>query len=194
MAVPSNGTVFGNRDMFERSRVDNGGGVGEATSSGITVALSLADGSEVKGRIAVPQGRTLTDVINGTAPFVEFEEFDGPRQYLAKHAINGVRLISPGRGHSLARMRDADGFDPHTILGLPLGAPYEDVRGAYLRKAKDYHPDRYANAELPDEVRSYLEGMARRINAAFAALETSRQESRQKTVQRITPIYSTPKR
>jgi hypothetical protein len=181
--------------MFERSRVDSGSGPGEATASGAAVALSLTDGSEVKGRIAVPQGRSISDVLNGTAPFVEFEEFDGPRQYLAKHAISGVRLISPGRGHTLARMRDADGFDPHTILGLPLGAPYEDVRGAYLRKAKTYHPDRYAHAELPEEVRSYLEGMARRVNAAFAALETPRQESRPKMiVPKITPVYSTPTR
>ena len=91
-------------------------------------------------------------------------------------------------------MRDTDGFDPHAILGLPLGAPYEDVRAAYLRKAKVYHPDRYANAELPDEVKAYLEGMARRVNAAFAALESPHQNIRQKPVQRITPIYSTPAR
>lgn len=179
--------------MFERSRVDSGSGA-EANSSGIAVALSLTDGSEVKGRIAVAQGRSLGDVLNGTAPFVEFEAFDGPRQYLAKHGINGVRLISPGRGQTLARMRDTDGFDPHAILGLALGAPYEDVRAAYLRKAKAYHPDRYANAELPDEVRSYLEGMTRRVNAAFAALEAPRQESSQNNVRRITPIYSSPKR
>jgi len=180
--------------MFERGRVDSGSGSAEAASSGVAVALSLTDGSEVKGRIAVPQARSLADVLNGTAPFVEFEEFDGPRQYLAKHAIAGVRLISPGRGQTLARMRDADGFDPHAILGLPLGAPYEDVRSAYLRKAKVYHPDRYANADLPDEVRSYLEGMARRVNAAFSALETPHQEVRQKVVPKITPIYSSPAR
>ncbi len=180
--------------MFERSRVDSGSGPGEATSSGISVALSLTDGSELKGRIAVTQGRSLTDVLNGTTPFIEFEAFDGPRQYLAKHAIAGVRLISPGRGQTLARMRDNDGFDPHAILGLPLGAPYEDVRGAYLRKAKTYHPDRYANADLPEEVRSYIEGMARRVNAAFSALESPHQENRQKVVQKITPIYSSPSR
>lgn len=180
--------------MFERSKVDSGSGQGEASSSGAAVAINLTDGSEVKGRIAVPQGRSLTEVLNGPGPFVEFEAFDGPRQYLAKHAISGVRLISPGRGQTLARMRDSDGFDPHAILGLPLGAPYEEMRGAYLRKAKAYHPDRYANAELPDEVRTYLEAMARRVNAAFAALETPHQETRQKPVQRITPIYSTPQR
>lgn len=177
--------------MFERTRVDNG--AADATS-GVSVALTRADGTELKGRLAVPQGRSLGDALNGPAPFIEFEEFDGRRQFLAKHAISGARLIGPSRGQGLARMRDTDGFDPHGILGLPLGAPFEDVRAAYLQKAKAYHPDRYANAELPDEVRAYLEGMVRRINAAFAALEAPRHESRQKPVQRITPIYSTPAR
>ncbi len=177
--------------MFERTRID--GGAGE-TTSGVSIVLSMVDGTELKGRLAVAQGRSLGDVLNGPAPFVEFEEFDGPRQYLAKHAISGVRLINATRGPSLARMRDADGFDPHATLGLPLGASYQDVRAAYLSKAKAYHPDRYANAELPDEVRTYLEGMARRVNAAFAALEAPHQESRQRPVQRITPIYSTPAR
>ncbi len=178
--------------MFERSKIDSG--QGEVSTAGVSVALTLTDGSEIKGRLAVSQGRSLADVLNAPAPFVEFEEFDGPRRYLAKHAISDVRLISPGRGQSLARMRDADGFDPHAILGLPLGAPYEEVRAAYLRNAKAYHPDRYANAELPDEVRAYIESMSRRINAAFAALEAPAQESRQKVVQRITPVYSTPAR
>lgn len=176
--------------MFERTRID--GGAGE-TTSGVSIVLSMVDGAELKGRLAVAQGRSLGDVLNGPAPFVEFEEFDGPRQFLAKHAIGGVRLLAPPRGQGLARMRDTDGFDPYGTLGLPLGAPFEDVRAAYLRKAKSYHPDRYANAELPEEVKAYLEGMARRVNAAFAALETPHQQTRQKPAQ-ITPIYSSPAR
>ncbi|MFN3746158.1 MAG: DnaJ family molecular chaperone [Hyphomicrobiaceae bacterium] len=177
--------------MFERGKIETG--TGEAVS-GVSVVLSLTDGTELKGRLAVPQGRSLVDALNGSAPFVEFETFDGPRQFLAKHAISGVRLMSPARAQGLARLRDSDGFDPYAILGLPAGAPYEAVRAAYLRKAKDYHPDRYANAELPEEVRAYLAAMARRINAAFAALEAPHQESRQRPVQRITPIYSSPAR
>ena len=91
-------------------------------------------------------------------------------------------------------MRDADGFDPNAILGLPLGARFEDVRAAYLAKAKTYHPDRYANAELPEEVKRYLEDMARRVNAAFSALEEPHQQSRQNAVHRLAPVYSSPTR
>lgn len=162
--------------------------------SGTSAVLTLTDGTELKGRVAVTAGRTLIDALNGTALFIEFEEYAGARTYIAKHAIASLRLINPQRGQSLPRMRDTDGFDPHQILGLPLGAPFEDVRAAYLGKAKVYHPDRYSSAELPDEVRRYLEDMSRRINAAFSALEDTHQQKRQSTVQRLAPVYSSPSR
>ena len=44
--------------------------------------------------------------------------------------------------------------------------------------------------ELPDEVRDYLAAMARRINAAHAALEVTRQ----KQAARAEPIFTTPAR
>jgi hypothetical protein len=174
--------------MFERSKGET------ADTSGVSVVLTLTDGTELKGRLAIPPGRAMTDVLNGTMQFLEFEEYAGARTYLAKHAIGHIRLASPPRGQSLARMRDADGFDPYAILGLPLGARYEDVRAAYRDRAKSYHPDRYANAELPDEVKRYLEDMARRINAAFSALDEPHQQSRQNAVARLAPVYSSPAR
>ena len=177
--------------MFERSKVDSVG----SDASGVSVAVTMTDGTELKGRLAVPQGRSMTDTLNGPTLFVEFEEYDGPRTFIAKHAIGNVRLIGPPRGQTLARMRDADGFDPYSVLGLPLGARFEDIRAAYLAKAKTYHPDRYANADLPEEVKRYLEDMARRVNAAFDALETNpRSPARQTPTQRIAPVYSSPAR
>lgn len=75
-----------------------------------------------------------------------------------------------------------------------MSAPFEDVRAAYLAKAKTYHPDRYANADLPDEVKRYLENMACRINVAFSALEEPHQQGRQNAVHRLAPVYSSPER
>lgn len=173
--------------MFDR-KTDTPDGAGTST------VLTLTDGTELKGRVAVSTGRTLVDALNGTSLFIEIEEYAGARTYLAKHAIASIRLVNPQRGASLPRLRDTDGFDPHAILGLPLGAPFEDVRAAYLAKAKVYHPDRYNNADLPDEVRRYLEDVARRVNAAFSALEGTHQQKRQTTVQRLAPVYSSPSR
>ena len=174
--------------MFERSKADI------VDTSGVSVVLMLIDGTELKGRLASPNGRSIADILNGAMQFLEFEEYAGARIYLAKPAIGQIRLASPARGQSLARMCDADGFDPYAILGLPLGARFEDVRVAYRDKAKIYHPDRYANAELPEEVKRYLEDMARRINAAFSALEEPHQQSRQNAVHRLAPVYSSPAR
>ncbi len=51
--------------------------------------------------------------------------------------------------------------------------PWHAIREAYLRLAKTYHPDRVAGANLPDEVTDYMNRQARRINAAYAMLEST---------------------
>ncbi|MAI46621.1 MAG: hypothetical protein CMB79_12295 [Filomicrobium sp.] len=42
-----------------------------------------------------------------------------------------------------------------------------------MKQSKKYHPDRYAQADLPDEVRDYLQTMARRVNTAYETLQSS---------------------
>ena len=55
-------------------------------------------------------------------------------------------------------------------------ATREHAREAYLRLAKAYHPDKYASADLPQEVRQYLSVMVRRINAAHDAVQARLQK------------------
>jgi DnaJ-class molecular chaperone len=43
----------------------------------------------------------------------------------------------------------------------------EDIKTAYHRMARLYHPDRIASYELPDEVKDYVRTMLVRINLAF---------------------------
>jgi hypothetical protein len=153
--------------MFERNRVDNA-----PEASAVPVEIALADGSVAKGKLLVPMGKTVADALNGSGSFVEFEPYGGERSYLAKSQLASVRPVGVPREHSLqSRLVDVGGFDPCRTLGLGAGATREEVRAAYLAQAKAYHPDRYATAELPAEVRDYLGTMARRINAAYAALD-----------------------
>jgi hypothetical protein len=168
--------------MFERVKVDNTQELG-----GVSVEIELDSGATQSGRFAIPVSKTVFDVLNGAGGFIEFEPFEGERRILAKATLRSVRLLSPPKAGELARkLRDIDGFDPHAVLGVKAGSAWEDVRGAYHRLAKSYHPDRYANAELPAEVRDYLAGMARRVNAAYAALEAPHQAARQATG----PVYT----
>jgi hypothetical protein len=172
--------------MFERGRVDN-----LAEQSAVPVEIAFADGTAAKGKMLVPAGKSVADALNGTGSFVEFEPYGGDKSYLAKAQLASVRLVGVPKAPNLqARLIDVDGFDPHRILGLSVGAGREEVRAAYFALAKAYHPDRYATAELPAEVRAYLGAMARRINAAHAALEAPQKRQ----AARAEPVFTSPGR
>ncbi len=176
--------------MFERNKVDNA-----PEQTAVAVEATLDDGRVLKGRLAIPMSRTIQDVLNGAGAFLEFEPFDGERHFIAKASLRSVRLLSPGKSPNLgARLRDTEGFDPHTILGLSGAACWDDIKVAYHRLAKLYHPDRYNSAELPSEVRDYLATMARRVNAAFSALEAPQQVRKQAVAQQSVPIFTSPAR
>ena len=53
-------------------------------------------------------------------------------------------------------------MDPYAELGLPPGAPPEDIAAAYRRLAKAYHPDRGG-----------AEGRMAQINAAYDLLRAA---------------------
>lgn len=160
--------------MFERTRVDNA-----PEASAVPVEVVLADGTLTKGKLLVSAGKTLSDALNGTAAFIEFEPYGGERTFLSKAQLASVQLVGVPKAANLsARTRDGDSFNPHAILGVAANAGWEEIRQAYHKLAKSYHPDRYASAELPVEVQDYLAAMARRVNAAYAALETPRQAAK----------------
>jgi hypothetical protein len=176
--------------MFERNKVDS-----TSEQTAVAIEAGLEDGRILKGKVAIPLHKTVYDVLNGSGAFLEFEPFDGERQFIAKASLRTVKMLSVGRGPNLTvRLRDVDGFDPHTILGLTRAASWDDVKAAYHRLAKIYHPDRYSSAELPQEVQDYLASMARRVNAAYAALEAPQQVKKQIAASRAAPIYTSPVR
>ncbi|MGQ0672593.1 MAG: J domain-containing protein [Hyphomicrobium sp.] len=172
--------------MFDRTRVDT------ATQQQMTVPVevTLEDGDCIRGKFIVPASRTLFDVLNNAGAFIEFEPYGGERSILAKTAIKAVRLVNmPAQPKLEGRAKDIDNFDPYGVLGVPRGAAFEDCRHAYLKLAKTYHPDCYTSVELPAEVRDYLSSMARRINAAYAALEEPAQ-AKKVAAQRAAPVFT----
>jgi hypothetical protein len=175
--------------MFERNRIDS---LDQGTTA---VELTLADGRVIAGKLTMPASRSVLDFLNGAGAYVEFEPYDGHKTLFAKSAISGLRVLQVPRPVNITqRLRDLDGFDPHNILGVDRSASWEVTRAAFHRLAKAYHPDRYATAELPEEVTGYLAGMARRINAAYAVLEAAHAERRRYESLRQAPVYQSPSR
>jgi DnaJ domain len=171
--------------MFDRNRVDS---LEHGTT---TVAMTLSEGDEIVGKLTIPVGRPVFEFFNGPHAYVEFEPFDGDKRYVAKTSIRAVRVVQVPRPANLQqRLRDLDGFDPYGVLGVPRGASYDEIRTAYIGLAKVYHPDRYTSAELPEEVVSYLEGMARRINAAWSVLDDLLSDKRRYQKLRQQAVYT----
>jgi len=164
--------------MFERNRVDN------RAETLVAVEVTLADGSVTAGRCVLPAGRGVHKLLDGEEEFLYVEVFDGDATFIPKTDVRNVKVIAPSRGQAATALfiPDARNFDPHRVLGLEKGASFEQIREAYHRLSKAYHPDRYAAVELPREVKTYIEAMSKNVNAAFQALRYVGQKQQ--------PIYS----
>jgi hypothetical protein len=150
--------------MFERGK---GGREGP-----VEVEIDLGDGQKRNGKVILPPGRTLPEVLNGAATFIEFQPVDGERTFIAKSALHSVTPSNvPPAPDLWAGPTQGGTFDPYAILGITADSSRDDARDAYLKLAKLYHPDRYATTELPEEVRDYLAVMVRRINAAHESVQ-----------------------
>ncbi|MEO1720284.1 MAG: DnaJ domain-containing protein, partial [Pseudomonadota bacterium] len=133
--------------MFERNAVDNGNDL-----VAIAAEIGLETGETVSGRFLLSRARDLHATLNGPDTFVLFERYGRAREYVAKSALRAVRVLDVGRAPRLtAKVQDQDQFDPHQVLGLGRNASVDDVRKAWHKLSLQYHPDRYANAELPGE-------------------------------------------
>jgi hypothetical protein len=175
--------------MFERNRVDN-------TLQQMTVPahITLNDGSIHKGKFIFSAARSIYDVLNGETKFLEFETFAGERSLIAKANLASISIVTvPTTGGLRAKLADGD-FDPHVVLGVTRDSSWDDVRSAYLKLSKIYHPDLYSNVALPAEVKDYLAAMARRINAAYKALEEPQQAAKRAVIEKAKPVFTSPQR
>jgi DnaJ-domain-containing protein 1 len=134
------------------------------------VRIRLADGKSLNGKLLLRSGKAVGDALNSSQPFLEFETQANERSYIAKAQVASVMVAEIPAAATLDAS-SSEASAPHAILGVEPGAGPAAIRQAYLRITKKYHPDRFASIDLPEEVRTYLEAMARRINAAYAILQ-----------------------
>jgi hypothetical protein len=157
--------------VFERNRIetfDRGDGRNKIT---LAVDLVMDDGRTLTGHIIAAAGRGLIDVLNASGGFVEFETAAGERAYLAKSSIRSAKPRVHVRTDQMERrLRSAEASDPFQVLGITRGSPPDAAREAYLKLAKVYHPDRLQGLDIPREMLEYGSAMAKRINAAYAAV------------------------
>jgi curved DNA-binding protein CbpA len=68
-----------------------------------------------------------------------------------------------------ARAAALDGMDYFEVLRIPQDAGAADVKAAYYRESRAYHPDRFAALPAP-ELRDVIGRIYRRVNEAYTVL------------------------
>ncbi len=79
--------------------------------------------------------------------------------------------------------------DPHAVLGIPVDASKAEVHAAFVRLAKQYHPDAHHSPDLLD-LKDKLEALFWRVNDAHRALFL--EPKRETRVEAPTPTVAPP--
>jgi hypothetical protein len=146
-------------------------GSSETEKGRIAVALTLASGVVLNGHVFVKAAGQLRDLLNGPDRFLEFEKRDQSLVFLSKDNILSVSAAAVPKSDQLQRrVRDLHAFDPYQSLGIDRAAGPGEIRAAYWRRARDYHPDKLAGIGAPKEVLDYMNAMFARIHAAYKEL------------------------
>jgi hypothetical protein len=134
------------------------------------VALTLADGTTSNVSVRLPLSNKIADALNNTDLFLDVITLEGEQLFIAKAGIRQARLVDVPKVsqlNSYRRASDRATFDPYAVLKLEKDASADEIRQAYHKLSRLYHPDRLSGFDLPEEVREYARSMQVRINLAF---------------------------
>ena len=134
------------------------------------VDLTLSDGAVASVSVKLPMSNKIADALNNADLFLDIITLDGDQMFIAKADVKSARLVDVPKASQLnfyRRASDRATFDPLAVLKLRKGASSDEIRQAYHRLTRMYHPDRLSAFELPDEMQEYARIMQVRINLAY---------------------------
>lgn len=135
----------------------------------LSVEIVCIDGAVLRGNLVISAASDLVRTINNNVPFLHFEAIDGGTRFIAKAAVAQIAARDIPKAAPL-KMHDDTSLDPYAMLGLEPGATPPEIRAAYIRMTKRYHPDQFESVQLPDEVVKYLASMFARSNSAYSMI------------------------
>lgn len=134
--------------------------------------LHMADGKKLVVSVKLPLSGKLAEALNNADRFLDVITGDGQQIFIAKDSVVKVDVTDPPQARLNQQRRSSDraNFNPYAVLGVERTATAEDIRAAYIALVKSYHPDRFANLDLPAEMKDYAAAMQARINIAYDQL------------------------
>jgi DnaJ-domain-containing protein 1 len=134
--------------------------------------LHMTDGKKLPVSIKLSLSGKLSETLNNADQYIDVIASAGQQLFINKGSIERVEISDPPQAKLNQQRRAADKavFDPHAVLGVASGASKDDVRNAWVHLVKAYHPDRFANMDVPQEMKDYAAAMQARINMAYQQL------------------------
>jgi len=126
----------------------------------LRATIKLKDGTQLDGYFFCLSQERITDLLNDPRTFVPLLTIDGRTVLIAKSSI---MLASPKDKVPILNTAT----DPYSVLGVPPEATPTEIKQAYHRRMQEYHPDRFANIDLPEELMILANDMAARITNAY---------------------------
>lgn len=150
---------------------------GDKHRTRIAVSITLVTGAVLNGHILAGMSGKLRDTVNGPTDFLEFEGRTGNVMFIAKSALQSVSAIDTPRTDQMSRQISGDAsLDPYAALGVTATAAPEEIKAAYWKKARAYHPDKLAGQDMPPEVADYMKAMFITITRAYEELTAQKAE------------------
>ncbi|MFY0611981.1 MAG: J domain-containing protein [Hyphomicrobiaceae bacterium] len=143
----------------------------------ILVRILRSDGETLIGNLLLPLVADLGRSMNNDVKFLEFEDLSGDVRLIAKSSVVELRSETLKAKVELKNVDPQPNADPYTLLGLPKGADWSEVRKSYLKLTKRYHPDQYSTVDLPEEVVQYMSGVFSQSNTAYNLIKSTMAKS-----------------
>jgi hypothetical protein len=139
------------------------------------VNITTAGGKTIMVSLRLPMSGKLADALNNAERYLDVLGPEGEQFFMAKDMVQQVAAADPPKATLNMNRRSSDqmGFNPWAVLGVTKEATADEIRSAWLALVKMYHPDRYNNLELPQEMKDYAAATLARINVAHDQLAAS---------------------
>ena len=136
----------------------------------VPVRLALNDGRMLDGKLMLPPSIDVKRVLNGDGAILEFVNLAGATSLVAKSAIVEIMPVAPGKPKTQSTAASDDVSEARAILGIAVSATAEQARTAFDMLKLQYHPNRFASIDLPNDVLEFIGVKSRRIDAAYALI------------------------
>jgi DnaJ like chaperone protein len=99
---------------------------------------------------------------------------DGREERLLRHIAADMGLTERDWQEAKALLRRQEPDAAYALLGLQPEASNQEIKRAYRRLAREYHPDRLASRGLPEDFTRFANEKLQAINQAYAHLRQER--------------------